>query len=182
MPEARRDAGSNKMIRLMNKHVLLSTLLLGAAALSAEGQAVPPQILPQLANNTPLDLKVTAVDGSEINLSKLRGKVVLLDFWSTRCPPCVEELPNVFAAYNKFHGKGFEIIGISTDENRESLIRFIKARGITWPQYFDDNRQISQRWNIPGLPTMWLINKKGLVANMKARDDLQGNVEKLLAQ
>jgi peroxiredoxin len=91
-------------------------------------------------------------------------------------------LPNVFAAYNKFHGKGFEMIGISTDENRESLIRFIKARGITWPQYFDDNRQISQRWNINGLPTMWLINKKGLVANMKARDDLQGNVEKLLAQ
>jgi peroxiredoxin len=107
---------------------------------------------------------------------------VLLDFWSTRCPPCVEELPNVFAAYNKFHGKGFEIIGISNDENRESLIRFIKARGITWPQYFDDNREISRRFEISGLPTMWLINKQGLITNTNARDDLQGNVEKLLAQ
>src|ERR1041384_6337015 len=57
----------------------------------------------QLANNTPLELKVTAVDGSEINLANLRGKVVLLDFWATRCPPCVEEVPNVLAVYNKFH-------------------------------------------------------------------------------
>ena len=170
------------MTRLISNHVLLAALLIGTAALPAEGQTVPPQILLQLANNTPLELKVTAVDGSEINLAKLRGKVVLLDFWATRCPPCVEELPNVFAAYKKFHGKGFEIIGISTDENKEILIRFVKARGITWPQYFDDNRQISQRWDITGLPTMWLINKKGLVANMNARDDLPGNVEKLLAQ
>jgi len=136
----------------------------------------------QLANNTPLELKVTALDGSEINLANLRGKVVLLDFWATRCPPCVEEVPNVLAVYNKFHGKGFEIVGISTDENKEILIRFIKARGITWPQYLDENRQISRHFKINGLPTMWLIDKKGLITNANARDDLQGNVEKLLAQ
>jgi peroxiredoxin len=182
-PKLRHAAGGGKEVtRLMSNHALLATLLIGTAALSAEGQTVSPQMLPQLANNTPLELKVTAVDGLEIDLSKLRGKVVLLDFWATRCPPCVEEVPNVLAAYNKFHDKGFEIIGISTDENKEILIRFIKARGITWPQYLDDNRQISQRWKINGLPTMWLINKKGLVVNMNARDDLQGNVEKLLAQ
>jgi peroxiredoxin len=166
----------------MSNHALLVTFLIGIAALSIEGQTAPPEILPQLANNTPLEWKVTAIDGSEINLAKLRGKVVLLDFWATRCPPCVEELPTVLAVYNKFHDKGFEIIGISTDENREILLRFIKARGIIWPQYLDDYRQISQRWKINGLPTMWLINKRGLIANKNARADLQSNVAKLLAQ
>src|SRR5450432_2707483 len=170
------------MVRLMSKHVRLVTLLVGIAALSAEGQTVPPQILPQHANNTPPELKVTAVDGSEINLSKLRGKVVLLDFWSTRCPPCLEELPNILATYNKFHGKGFEIIGISIDQNKETLIRFIKARGITWPQYLDEARRINQRFEINGLPILWLINKEGLVATKNAQHDLQGSVEKLLTQ
>jgi thiol-disulfide isomerase/thioredoxin len=112
----------------------------------------------------------------------LRGKVVLLDFWATRCPPCVEELPNVLATYKKFHDKGFEIIGISSDENAEILLRFVKARGITWPQYLDSYTQISQYWKINGLPSMWLINKKGLVANKNARPDLEGKVAKLLAE
>jgi len=107
---------------------------------------------------------------------------VLLDFWATRCPPCVEELPKVLATYNKFHKQGLEIIGISTDESKEIVIKFVKARGIQWPQYLDENREISDRWQIPGLPSMWLIDKKGFLVNMDAQNDLQANVEKLLAQ
>lgn len=164
------------------KLVVLAAALLVIAAASAGAQVISPELLFRITTNTPLELKVTAVDGSKIDLSRLRGKVVLLDFWATWCGPCLKEFPNVLATYNKFHGKGFEIIGISLDHNKESLIRFIKARGITWPQYLDENNQISQRFEIDGIPTMWLINKQGLVVNMNARDDLQGNVEKLLAQ
>jgi len=91
-------------------------------------------------------------------------------------------MPKVLATYNKFHKQGLEIIGVSTDESKEIVIRFVKARGIRWPQYLDENREISNRWQIPGLPSMWLIDKKGVLVNMDARDDLQGNVEKLLAQ
>jgi len=91
-------------------------------------------------------------------------------------------MPKILAIYNKFHEKGLEIIGISTDESKEIVIRFVKGRGIRWPQYLDVNREISNRWQITGLPRMWLVDKKGLLVNMDARDDLQGNVEKLLAQ
>jgi peroxiredoxin len=176
-----RNACNKITIRVVNRNIILFVLVV-LIALWAKGQPPPPATIPQLAENTPLEWKVRAVDGSEIDLARLRGKVVLLDFWATRCPPCVEELPNVLATYKKFHDKGFEIIGISSDENAEILLRFVKARGITWPQYLDSYTQISQHWKINGLPSMWLINKKGLVANKNARPDLEGKVAKLLAE
>ena len=162
----------------------LGALLIGSAAVSAEDQtlAAAPEIEPRVADNSPLEWKASAIDGSQIDLAKLRGKVVLLDFWATRCPPCVAELPNLLATYKKFHDKGFEIIGISSDENKEVLLRFIKARGIPWPQYLDDYTRISRRWKINGLPTMWLIDKKGVIVNKDAKAGLQGKVAKLLAE
>src|SRR6476659_1884569 len=114
----------------MSKSVILAVLVIGAAAPSVLDQTAAPPTPPPPATNTRLELRVTAIDGSEIDLSKLRGKVVLLDFWATRCPPCVEELPKILAIYNKFHEKGLEIIGISTDESKEIVIRFVKGRGI----------------------------------------------------
>src|ERR1044071_3546795 len=109
----------------------LAALLVACGALSAEGQTpAPAEIKPRLADKSAVEWKATAIDGSEIDLAKLRGKVVLLDFWATRCPPCVTELPNVLVAYKKFHAQGFEIIGISSDENKEVLLRFIKAHEI----------------------------------------------------
>lgn len=166
----------------MCKDVILAMFVVGTTVLSISGQTPAPRKPSPPTVNTQLELRVTAVDGSEIDLSKLRGKIVLLDFWATRCPPCVEEMPKVLATYNKFHRQGFEIIGISTDESKEILVKFVKARGIQWPQYLDDNREISNRWQIPGLPTMWLVDRKGFLVNMDAQNNLEGNVEKLLAQ
>ena len=174
--------GCEQLLRLMSKEVILTASLAGAVALTVTAQTPAPGTGSPPATNTPLELRVTAVNGSEIDLSKLRGKVVLIDFWATRCPPCVEAVPKVLATYNTFHEKGLEIIGISTDESKEILISFIKARGIHWPQYLDENRKLSSRWQIPGLPDIWLINKKGFLVNVSAQDDLQGNVEKVLAE
>src|SRR5439155_17368912 len=69
----------------------------------------------------PLDLKFTAVDGKEFDLAKLRGKVVLVDFWATWCGPCRMEMPHVIDAYKKLHEKGFEIVGISLDSSKDKL-------------------------------------------------------------
>jgi thiol-disulfide isomerase/thioredoxin len=135
--------------------------------------------------SAPLDLKFTALDGTEVDLAKMRGKVVLIDFWATWCGPCVKEIPNVVEAYEELHPKGFEVIGISLDQDKAKLEAFIKEKGMAWPQYFDGKgwqNEISSRFGIQSIPAMWLVNKKGILVSTNARKNLQDEVEKLLAE
>jgi len=132
----------------------------------------------------PMDLAFTALDGSAIDLAKLRGKVVLVDFWATWCPPCRGETPDVVAAYQKYHDKGFEILGVSLDQDKGALQQYITANKMTWPQYFDGkgwDNAISSRFGIQSIPAMWLVGKDGKLVTQDGRDDLDGQVGKLLA-
>jgi thiol-disulfide isomerase/thioredoxin len=133
----------------------------------------------------PLELKFTAVDGREFDLGKLQGKVVLIDFWATWCGPCVAELPNVIKAYKELHPKGFEIVGISLDQDKAKLEAFVKENGMEWPQYFDGKgwqNEISTKYGINSIPAMWLVNKKGMVVSTNARGGLEEQVARLLAE
>jgi thiol-disulfide isomerase/thioredoxin len=133
----------------------------------------------------PLELSFVAFDGRKINLADLKGKVVLIDFWATWCGPCVAEMPNVKSVYNKYHADGFEILGISLDESKDDLTRFLKKNEITWPQYFDGkqwNNDISFRFGIDAVPTEWLIDKKGILRAVEARGNLEGTVSALLKE
>ncbi len=152
-------------------------------ASTAQAQLAQLQKLEELGTK-PLDLKFTSVDGKEIDLSQMRGKVVLIDFWATWCPPCREEVPNVVAAYNKYHDKGFEIIGISLDQDKDKLLAYTQSNGMVWPQYFDGQgwqNQISLGFGIRSIPAMWLVDKKGMLVTTNGRQDLAGQVDKLLA-
>jgi thiol-disulfide isomerase/thioredoxin len=131
----------------------------------------------------PVDLAFTALDGSAVDLAKLRGKVVLIDFWATWCPPCRDEIPGIVAAYKKYHGKGFEVVGISLDQDKAALTKYVADNKMPWPQYFDGkgwDNAISSRFGIQSIPAMWLIGKDGKLATQNGRDNLGSHVAKLL--
>lgn len=134
----------------------------------------------------PVDLKFTAVDGKEVDLANLRGKVVLVDFWASWCAPCIVEMPNVVSTYEKFHDKGFEIIGISFDQEKAAMEGAVKSHRMTWMHYFDGagfEGKIPRRFGIMRLPSVMLIDKKGMLRETELRGEaLPMAVAKLLAE
>ena len=120
-----------------------------------------------------------------MDLAKLRDKVVLVEFWSTTCGPCIAEMPTVKAVYEKLHGRGFEVVAISLDDKESALRRFVREKELPWPQHFDGKgweNQFAVRYGIFGIPTMWLVDKRGNLRDTNARSDLEGRVTLLLAE
>jgi len=133
----------------------------------------------------PIAIKYEAIDGRSIDTTQMKGKVVLVDFWATWCPPCVKEIPNIKAAYDKLHDRGFEIVGISMDDKKEDVVKFVADEKLPWPQYFEpsgwDNK-FGKQYGIEQIPTMWLLDKGGKLRDLDATEQLQQKVEKLLAE
>ena len=139
----------------------------------------------QLAMRTqPVELKITSLDGKEIDFSKLRGKVVLLDFWATWCAPCMAAIPDILAVNKKYQDKGFEVVGISLDDDKAEVEKIAKGKGITWPIYCDTKvwqSDVALQFGVETLPATFLVDKKGLLHPLDIDSDLDAEVGKLLA-
>jgi thiol-disulfide isomerase/thioredoxin len=142
-----------------------------------------------------------ALDGREVDIKQLRGKVVFIDFWATWCGPCMAEMPNVKKVYAAYHERGFEVIGISCDyapgsEGRHSgksgktgpqVLEFCQANGMPWPQYYSGKKhneggnEIAARFSVTSIPASFLLDQSGNVVALDLRGEkLELEVRRLL--
>ncbi len=110
------------------------------------------------------------LDGKEFDWASYRGKVVLVDFWATWCGPCLAELPNVKEAYEKYHDKGFEVVGVSLDDRRTALDSFLEKNPLPWTQLHEDGGSpMAEHYGINAIPFIALVGKDGKVISTEAR-------------
>ena len=116
------------------------------------------------------EIEILSTSGKKIKLSKLRGKVVLIDFWASWCRPCRQENPNVVEAYNKYrkskfqNGKGFEVFSVSLDRTEDPWKKAIEKDGLIWKNHGWDNEQKAAKdYHVVSIPTAFLIDGEGKV-------------------
>jgi thiol-disulfide isomerase/thioredoxin len=152
-------------------------------------QTKPPIGL-NLGNEAP-EISLKSPDGKLVNLSSLRGKLVLIDFWASWCGPCRRENPTVVQAYNGYKdkqfkgGNGFTIYSVSLDANNDAWKKAIEADGLTWEHHVSDlqgwNNEAALRYSIMGIPANFLINDKGIIISKNLKGiDLLNALEKLV--
>jgi thiol-disulfide isomerase/thioredoxin len=132
----------------------------------------------------PLPIAFKAADGREVNPTTLSNKVVLVDFWGTWCPVCVQEMPEMKKLYEKYHAKGFEIIGMDVDDDTNKVQQFLKEQDIPWPQDFGgraDNKY-AKEYALNFFPAVWLADRKGILRDIHGRVDLEAKIEKLIKE
>ena len=153
---------------------MLRTIVFAAITIVFSCAGVAAQEAPQVS--------LRDLNGRRVRLSAYRGKVVLINFWATWCPPCRASIPKVVELYNKYHAKGFEVIGISLDQEKADLLAFTKEKGMAWPQYFDGkgwDNEISSSLGITSIPAMFLVDKEGKFVHSDG-SGLDAQIAKLL--
>lgn len=142
-----------------------------------------------MLGETAPDIKLEGPDGRTYQLSALRGKVVLVDFWASWCKPCRRENPNLVANYNQFRRDGFEIFSVSLDEDREKWIKAIADDGLSWKQHGSDLQGFasgaSTAYKVNAIPAGFLVDRNGIIRAERAAlrgPGLEQEIQQLLGE
>lgn len=134
------------------------------------------------------DFILSDINGSQVSLTSLKGKVVMLEFWATWCPPCKEAVPELNTVYEKYRGRGFVLLGVSVDkgeDNRAAVSAYVRRHSITYPVLLADS-STNGAYSVTSIPTSFIIDKDGKVVNKHigfvpgSSDNLSKEIEALL--
>jgi peroxiredoxin len=138
--------------------------------------------------NKYIDFKLPGIQGNNVAVSDYvaKNKYTLVDFWASWCPPCRAEMPTIVKAYADFHSQGFEVVGVSLDNNRDSWVISIEQLGMTWPQMSDLKGWEcagAKLYNIQSIPANILVDQQGIIVAKDLRgEELLQKVAELLNQ
>lgn len=119
-------------------------------------------VAPKVGATAP-EFTLSSLDGKSVSLSSYRGKVVLLNFFATWCPPCRAEMPDLQATYKELKDKGFEIIAVDLQEDQATVSGYAKSLGLSFTVLLDKNADVFGQYHITGLPTSYFIDREGVV-------------------
>jgi peroxiredoxin len=136
----------------------LAWLVLSFAALSAQAAGFV-----EMDGATPPPLQLKDRNGNSHALAAYRGKVVLVNFWATWCPPCREEMPSMQRLKEKMSDRAFVMLGVNSGEPAEDLAEFLKLVKVDFDILLDSDSAVTRRWKVFGLPTSFLIDRQGKV-------------------
>ena len=133
------------------------------------------------ADRAKVDFSLTDIEGHSWTLSSLKGKVVLVNFWATWCPPCRKEMPDLQMLSDRFKAQGFVVLSIS-DEGMDKVKPFIADHKYTWPVVLDPGRKVNDLYHIQGIPKSFLYNRNGQLIEQTIDMRTQAQFLSLLAK
>lgn len=154
---------------MKNRHIfsLLIALCLVAAACSNKDSKSSGESSADLNSAAP-DFTLVDISGRNVSLSDYKGKVVLLEFWATWCPPCKASVPAMTALYNKYEQKGFVVVGLSMDTDSDAMEKvrqFAALHSIAYPVLLA-NETTPKQYNVMSIPTSFLVGKDGKIVDI----------------
>jgi peroxiredoxin len=144
--------------------ILLILAIVGAFTVG--GSLFRDNDLPQVGGRAP-DFALVGLDGKTHRLSDYRGKLVMVNFWGTFCPPCKEEMPAIEKQYQKWRDAGFEVLAVNLAESKVTVDSFVKQLNLTFPILLDDRMEIRKTYGVVNYPTTFLIDQSGKIALKK---------------
>ena len=140
---------------------LIAAALAALAAAFAPASWAAETLTPVEGAPAAPDFNLPDMDGDALRLSDLRGKVVIVNFWATWCPPCREEMPSMQRAWEQIRAEGILMLGINVGEDEDTIFQFTADYPVDFPLLLDADSSVTGRWPVRGLPTTFVVDPAG---------------------
>lgn len=160
---------------ILSAAVILGTITIGSNLFSNNELKVPQ------VGDKPPGFSLYGLDGRQHSLSEFKGKVMMINFWGTFCPPCAEEMPAIQEQYALWKEKGVAVLGVNLDEETITVQSFIKQNKVTFPILFDEKLRITRKYGVNSYPTTFFINRQGRIEEIAVGGMTESFIEQKLS-